>query len=158
MWSIFHQNYYFLIVLVCMRLWTIVLWLNLNTVLNLDSISLYDSPSCRVHQVLSSLMLKSGSQSCHLSLQLDYSRFLTPKFLLGWQTSTKTPRDTKERCAVNWSLIVLAHYGVPQWGRSYFVAPQGQYLKARAMEGISREIFNSQKRKGAFLMKTVCEF
>lgn len=98
-------------------------------------------------------LLKSGSQSCCLSLQRDYSRILTPKFLLGWQTSTKTPRDTKERWAVNWSLIVLAHYGVPQWGRSYFVASQGQYLKARAMEGISREIFNLRKRKGAFLVK-----
>lgn len=84
-------------------------------------------------------------------LQLDYSRILTPKFLPGWQTSTKTQRDTKERWAVNWSLIVLAHYGVPQWGRSYFVAPQGQYLKASAMEGISREIFNLRKCKGAFL-------
>lgn len=105
------------------------------------------------HQVFSSFVLKSGSQSCCLSLQLDYSRILTPKFLLGWQTSTKTPRDTKERWAVNWSVIVLAHYGVPQWGRSYFVAPQGQYLKARAMEGISREIFNLRKRKGAFLVK-----
>lgn len=106
----------------------------------------------------SPFVLKSRSQSCFLSLQLDYSRILTPKFLLGWQTSTKTPRDTKERWAVNWSPIVLAHYGVPQWGRSYFVAPQGQYLKARAMEGISREIFNLRKRKGLSEWKTVCEF
>lgn len=99
------------------------------------------------------ILLNSGCQSCFLSLLLDYSRILTPKFLLSWQTSTKTPRDTKERWAVNWSLIVLAHYGVPQWGRSHFVAPQGQYLKARAMEGISPQIFNLRKSKGAFQEK-----
>lgn len=114
---------------------------------------------CKVTACLSqryffpSFVLKSGSQSFVWVWPLDYSRILTPKFLLGWQTSTKTPRDTKERWAVNWSLIVLAHYGVPQWGRSYFVAPQGQYLKARAMEGISREIFNLRKCKGTLLVK-----
>lgn len=54
---------------------------------------------------------------------------------------------------MKWSLIVLAYYGVPQWGRGHFVAPQGQYLKARAMEGISREIFNLRRRKGTFLVK-----
>lgn len=100
-----------------------------------------------------SFVLKSGSQSFVWVWPLDYSRILTPKFLLGWQTSTKTPRDTKERWAVNWSLIVLAHYGVPQWGRSYFVAPQGQYLKARVMEGICCEIFNLRECNGTLLVK-----
>lgn len=84
---------------------------------------------------------------------LPDGRILAASVLRGWQLRTKIWRDTKERWAVKWSFIVLAHYGVLQWGTSHFVPSQGQCLKARAMEGISAWIYNLTKSKGAFRQK-----